>query len=54
VLAEHAEHEPQSEKRSKYQAELRGLGGMTRDVLVEALATALTKVGGPRLTPGPI
>ncbi|MGH4015244.1 MAG: hypothetical protein ACRDSL_15240 [Pseudonocardiaceae bacterium] len=46
VLAEGAEHEPEPEKRSKLQAGLRGVGGMTRDVFVDVLGAALAKSAG--------
>ncbi|MDQ3763179.1 MAG: hypothetical protein M3460_16495 [Actinomycetota bacterium] len=46
VLAEGAEHEPEPEKRSKLQAGLKGVGGMTRDVLVDVLGAALAKSTG--------
>lgn len=46
VLAEGAEHEPEPEKRSKLKAGLQGVGGMTRDVLVDVLGTALARSTG--------
>jgi hypothetical protein len=46
VLAERTETEPEPEKRSKLQAGLKGVGEMTRDVLVEVLGTALAKGAG--------
>jgi hypothetical protein len=41
VLAERVENEPEPEKRTKFQAALRGLGGMTRDLLVDVLGAAI-------------
>lgn len=41
VLAERVENEPEPEKQTKFQAGLRGLGGMTRDLLVDVLAAAI-------------
>ena len=46
VLAERAETEPEPEKRSKLQAGLKGVGGMTRDVLVDVLGAALASSTG--------
>lgn len=46
VLAERAETEPEPEKRSKLQTGLKGVGGMTRDVLVDVLGAALAKSTG--------
>lgn len=43
VLAERAENEPEPEKRSKFQAGLRGVGSMTRDLFVEVAAAAITR-----------
>lgn len=46
VLAEGAENEPEPEKRSKLKAGLQGVGGMTRDVLVDVVGAALAKSTG--------
>jgi len=46
VLAEGVESEPEPEKRTKLQAGLRGVGGMTRDVLVDVLAAAIARTTG--------
>lgn len=43
VLAEAAVTEPDPDRRFKIQAGLKGVGEMTRDVLVEVLATAIDR-----------
>lgn len=43
VLAEGAAAEPDPENRIKLQAGLKGVGGMTRDVLVDVLAEAIAR-----------
>lgn len=45
VLAEGAVTEPDPEKRFKLQAGLKGVGGMTRDVLVDVIAAAIARSG---------
>jgi len=47
VLAEGAVNEPDPEKRYKLQAGLEGVGGMTRDVLVDVVAAAIGRSTGP-------
>ena len=46
VLAEGASNETDSEKRSKLKAGLKGVGGMTRDVLVDVVAAAIERSTG--------
>jgi hypothetical protein len=43
VLVEGAVHEPDPERRFKLEAGLRGIGGLTRDVLVDVVAAALAR-----------
>ncbi len=47
VLAEGAVNEPDPEKRFKLEAGLKGVGGMTRDVLVDVLASAIARSTAP-------
>ncbi|MGH3695297.1 MAG: hypothetical protein ACRDRX_15145 [Pseudonocardiaceae bacterium] len=47
VLAEGAVNEPDPEKRFKFEAGLKGVGGMTRDVLVDVLAAAIARSTAP-------
>jgi len=47
VLAEGAVNEPDPDKRYKIEAGLRGVGGMTRDVLVDVVAAAIGRSTGP-------
>jgi len=46
LLAEQAESEPEPGKRSKLQSGLKGLRGMTREVLVDVLGSVITKSAG--------
>jgi 3-deoxy-D-arabino-heptulosonate 7-phosphate (DAHP) synthase len=43
VLVEGVVNEPDLEKRFKLEAGLKGVGGMTRDVLVDVVATAIAR-----------
>lgn len=47
VLAEGAVNEPDPEKRYKLEAGLKGVGGMTRDVLVDVVAAAIGRSTDP-------
>lgn len=47
VLAEGAVNEPDPEKRYKLEAGLKGVGGMTRDVLVDVVAAAIGRSVDP-------
>ncbi len=55
VLVEGAVNEPDAEKRFKLEAGLKGVGGMTRDVLVDVLAAAIARstAATPRPCPRP-
>lgn len=46
VLAERAANEPDPVKRSKFATGLKGVGGMTRDLLVEVAGSAIAKSVG--------
>lgn len=46
VLVEGVVNEPDLEKRFKLEAGLKGVGGMTRDVLVDVVATAIARSTG--------
>ena len=46
VLAEGASNETDLEKRSKLKAGLKGVGRMTRDVLVDVVAAAIARSTG--------